>query len=208
MTPNPSLEWTATGKPLGPRASQCHHPSRGPSAFPASAPQLKREAAAGSAGGKPAFPRGHGPRSHGFESRSLPSLLHALVRFACAVRLACQCSAQALPFRHQESVPVQQPGACFQALRSVSRRLLPACVFVFWLRACCLTGRSSGPPPAWHLAREALTVIIRLAGQAPSRRRPLSSNVRPHSPPHLCYVVSPVRRAVRSWLLDSHPKGR
>jgi len=40
--PNPSLEWTATGKALGPRASQCHHPSRGPSAFPASAPQLKR----------------------------------------------------------------------------------------------------------------------------------------------------------------------
>jgi len=42
VRPNPSLEATATGKALGPRASQCHHPSRGPSAFPASAPQLKR----------------------------------------------------------------------------------------------------------------------------------------------------------------------
>ena len=42
VLPNRSLEWTATGKALGPRASQCHHPSRGPSAFPASAPQLKR----------------------------------------------------------------------------------------------------------------------------------------------------------------------
>ena len=41
---------------------------------------------------------------------------------------------------------------------------------------CCLTLRSSGPPPAWR--REALTVIIRLA--APRRWRPLSSNVRPH----------------------------
>jgi hypothetical protein len=30
------------------------------------------------------------------------------------------------------------------------------------------------------LAREALQVIIRLAGQVPSRLRPLSSNVRPH----------------------------
>jgi len=30
------------------------------------------------------------------------------------------------------------------------------------------------------LAREPVKVIIRLAGQAPSRRRPLSSNVRPH----------------------------
>jgi len=45
-------------------------------------------------------------------------------------------------------------------------------------QACCLTHRSSGQPPASHLAREALTVIIRLAGQAPSRRLPLSSNVR------------------------------
>jgi hypothetical protein len=42
VLPNRSLEWTATGKALGPRASQCHHPSRGPSAFPASAAQLKR----------------------------------------------------------------------------------------------------------------------------------------------------------------------
>ncbi len=40
--PNPSLVGTATGKALGPRTGQCHHPSRGPSAFPASAPQLKR----------------------------------------------------------------------------------------------------------------------------------------------------------------------
>ena len=44
----------------------------------------------------------------------------------------------------------------------------------------CLTLRSSGPPPGWHLAREAIQVIIRLAGQAPTRRGPLSSNVRPH----------------------------
>ncbi len=44
-----------------------------------------------------------------------------------------------------------------------------------------LTLRSSqGPPPAWHLAREALAVIIRFAGQAPRRFRPLSSNVRQH----------------------------
>jgi len=52
-------------------------------------------------------------------------------------------------------------------------------------RACCLTLRSSGRAPAWHLAREALAVIIRLAGQAPHRRAPLSSNVRRHMPsPH------------------------
>ena len=40
--PNPSLERTSTGKPLGPRASAVHHPSRGPSAFPAGSAQLKR----------------------------------------------------------------------------------------------------------------------------------------------------------------------
>ena len=44
-----------------------------------------------------------------------------------------------------------------------------------------LTLRSSRPAPAWHLARQALTVIIRLAGQAPFRRGRLSSNVRAHS---------------------------
>ena len=40
--PNPSLEATVTGKALGPRGARCHHPPRGPSAFPAPAPQLKR----------------------------------------------------------------------------------------------------------------------------------------------------------------------
>jgi hypothetical protein len=40
--PNPSLEGTATGKPLGPQAVVVHHPSHGPSVFPASAPQLTR----------------------------------------------------------------------------------------------------------------------------------------------------------------------
>jgi hypothetical protein len=42
VLPNWSLEWTATGKPLGPPAGVVHHPSCGPSAFPASATQLKR----------------------------------------------------------------------------------------------------------------------------------------------------------------------
>jgi hypothetical protein len=41
----------------------------------------------------------------------------------------------------------------------------------------CLTGRSKGPPPARRLARAAASVIIRCAGQAPSRRRPLSSTL-------------------------------
>ena len=40
--PNPSLERTSTGLALGPRAVQCHHPSRGPSANPVGSAQLKR----------------------------------------------------------------------------------------------------------------------------------------------------------------------
>jgi hypothetical protein len=47
---------------------------------------------------------------------------------------------------------------------------------------CGLTLRSSGEPPAWHLARDAPLVILRLAGQAPCRRLPLSSNVRRRMP--------------------------
>ena len=48
-------------------------------------------------------------------------------------------------------------------------------------KQCCLTLRSSRLAPAWHLAREASSLIIRLAGQAPHLRSRLSSNVRQHS---------------------------
>ena len=69
------------------------------------------------------------------------------------------------------------------AHRSLRRaaRLRDRAATVAASQACCvqlarqsdgLTLRSSGPPPAWHLAREAASVIIRLAGQAPCRRRP------------------------------------
>ena len=46
---------------------------------------------------------------------------------------------------------------------------------------CGLTLRSSGPPPASHLGREAPWSMLRLAAQVPSRWGPLSSNVRPRS---------------------------
>jgi protein-S-isoprenylcysteine O-methyltransferase Ste14 len=55
-----------------------------------------------------------------------------------------------------------------------------------WLRLRArwgLTLRSSGPPPASRLARAPASVIIRCAGQAPSRWGPLSSNVRSHKTP-------------------------
>lgn len=42
MTPNPSLEPTRTGMALGLLPGVVHHPSSGPSAIPALAPQLKR----------------------------------------------------------------------------------------------------------------------------------------------------------------------
>ena len=40
---------------------------------------------------------------------------------------------------------------------------------------CRLTGRSTGRVTAWHLARAALSVIIRRAGQAPRRVAPVNS---------------------------------
>ena len=42
LRPNPSLEPTRTGMALGPLPGVVHHPSSGPSAIPALAPQLKR----------------------------------------------------------------------------------------------------------------------------------------------------------------------
>jgi hypothetical protein len=59
--------------------------------------------------------------------------------------------------------------------RSHSRALGSASVVQ---EQCCLTLRSSGPPPARHLGREPARPIIRLAAKAPCRWRPLSSNVR------------------------------
>ncbi len=43
---------------------------------------------------------------------------------------------------------------------------------------CRLTNRSTGPTAAYRLAREASSLILRLAGQAPCRAGPVSSNVR------------------------------
>ena len=97
--------------------------------------------------------RGHGPRSHGFEPRSLPS-----------------CVGTAGSARS---------GAFWGARFRTSAASVPSHAKLFFsLVPCCLTGRSKGLPPARHLARKALAVIIRLAGQAPSRRQPLSFNVR------------------------------
>ena len=61
---------------------------------------------------------------------------------------------------------------------------------VFVLPERGLTLRSSGLAPAWHLAREALWYIIRLAGQAPRRRSPLSSNVRQHTETTMVLAVA------------------
>ncbi len=55
---------------------------------------------------------------------------------------------------------------------------------------CGLTPRSSGAPTAGHQAREALWLILRLAGLASSRCHPLSSNVRQRSCSQLAYRCS------------------
>jgi hypothetical protein len=49
--------------------------------------------------------------------------------------------------------------------------------------AACLTGRSSGPPPARRLGREAVRHIIRLAAQAPRRWVGGGAGGRPPIPP-------------------------
>lgn len=42
VRPSPSIEWTRSGKALGPRDGVLHDSSCGASAFPAPPPQLKR----------------------------------------------------------------------------------------------------------------------------------------------------------------------
>jgi hypothetical protein len=76
-----------------------------------------------------------------------------------------------------ESFPARQPRApCRTGCHAPNRSICLAPPSP-WSAACCLTLRSKGRAPAWHLAREALQVIIRLAGPVPHRRAPLSSNV-------------------------------
>lgn len=67
-----------------------------------------------------------------------------------------------------------------------SLRAPPSCPWFFAVpsghvvgkaKQCGLTSRSSGEPPACHLAREAQLVILHLAGQPPRRCLPLNSNV-------------------------------
>ena len=76
--------------------------------------------------------------------------------------------------------PVRQAGASAASRRRQCLCASSSRIGLVRHKQCCLTLRSSRPTPAWHLARQALTVIIRLAGQAPHRRGRLSSNVRQH----------------------------
>ena len=59
-----------------------------------------------------------------------------------------------------------------------------------------LTLRWSRLAPAWHLAREAVVLIIGLAGQAPFRRSRLSSNVRPRTHPRRAVAAAFALRPV------------
>ena len=66
-----------------------------------------------------------------------------------------------------------------------------------------------GLPPARHLARAPASVIIRRAGQAPSRRQPLSSNVRPHTTPESPHghraPSTPLRQVLASHMATTLP---
>ena len=72
---------------------------------------------------------------------------------------------------------------------------------------CGLTLRSKGRAPAWHLAHEAIQVIICLAGQAPHRRAPLSSNVRPHATHTVVNAVSMPKAPNAKTFKHSPPLG-
>ena len=76
-------------------------------------------------------------------------------------------------FKNSHSLPQWQAAPAFSRSSALTQSAAPR---------VRLTLRWSRLAPAWHLARGARSVIIRLAGQAPFRRSRLSSNVRRHSP--------------------------
>ena len=101
-------------------------------------------------------------------------------RHSPLVRLPSLCSRPGRSRLRCASRFQASPSACAPGAHAIRPQVYAA---RGWSRTCLrspprLTLRSWGLPPARHLARAALTVIIRLAGQAPSRRQPLSSNVR------------------------------
>jgi ribosomal protein S18 acetylase RimI-like enzyme len=67
---------------------------------------------------------------------------------------------------------------------------------------CGLTLRSSGPPPAWRTGREAVLFLICLATSTPTRRGPLSSNVRRHEMHPLVVEPSREEEATLNAFLD------
>ena len=85
-------------------------------------------------------------------------------RWRIGVRWRAWCS-RAVSWRFSASAVAAQVIACLATALACTKH-------------CCLTLRSWGLPPARHLARVAVVLIIGLAGQVPSRRQPLSSNVR------------------------------
>jgi hypothetical protein len=89
----------------------------------------------------------------------------------------CQSFAQSRP-TSSPSCSQQRGGLAHLALSSC--RVLGKAAEQVWAHKphCGLTLRSSGPPPAGHA-----TLAIHFPLRAPSRFRPLSSNVRPRSAP-------------------------
>jgi hypothetical protein len=105
-------------------------------------------------------------------SRALPAIPSR--RAAAQARARLQAAASSAPVVVAPRIGASAVAA--QVIACSAAALAPA-------KGCCLTLRSWGLPPARHLARAPASVIIRRAGQAPSRRQPLSSNVRPHRTP-------------------------
>ena len=122
------------------------------------------------------------------QSAPLLNLVHGIrgaCRFGTAVRLSGKLARRA-------SGDVRTRRTCFWPCSPAV--LLAKSSAQSW--KCSLTPRSSGPPPAWHLGRDAPWSMLRLAAQAPRRRRPLSSNVRPRSAP--CLRTSSASRTTRA----------
>jgi catechol 2,3-dioxygenase-like lactoylglutathione lyase family enzyme len=78
-----------------------------------------------------------------------------------------------------------------------------------------LTIRSRLRAPAWHLARESLWFIIRLAAQAPFRRAPINSIVRPltgqqfvsYEHPRLSFAITLPRKVFAGEIINHRKPG-
>jgi hypothetical protein len=160
LRPNPSLEPTRSGMAPWPPSAEYHAALVGQGAMPPRSAHLKRYEATSDFCVSQPLRRGHGPRRHGCELCSLSSRFGQVSLSASPARSQ---SVRSTCHRRRERELDHRAPSRTRRCNNAPNMFLSKC------KAFCLTGRSSGPPPAGRA-----TLAVHFPLHAANRRRPLS----------------------------------